>query len=208
MQVPLELSFRNVQKTEAIETLIREKVAKLEQVCDHINSCRVAVEKPQSNQNSGNVYRVRLDITVPPGHEIVVTREPTFVNDAQRPLSSVIREAFTAARRQLKELVNRQRMEIKSHPQQETRAIVTKLFPEAGYGFMQTVDGLEIYFHRNSVTNNDFDRIEVGTGVRYVATEGNDGLQATTVQIVNKPGVRRTDQDTVESELFNGKGPS
>ncbi|RJP81050.1 MAG: HPF/RaiA family ribosome-associated protein [Candidatus Zixiibacteriota bacterium] len=204
MQIPLELSFRNVPKTDAIEALIREKVAKLEQVCDYINSCRVAVEKPQSHQNSGNVYRVRLGITVPPGHEIVVTREPGN-NQMHRPLSSVIREAFSAARRQLKELVNRQRMEVKSHPQQEAQAIVIRLFPEEGYGFVQTIDGLEIYFHRNSVINHDFERLQVGTGVRYVAVEGEEGLQATTIQIVNKPGVRRTEQDAVEQELLNGK---
>jgi cold shock CspA family protein len=67
---------------------------------------------------------------------------------------------------------------------------VYKLFPEEGYGFLKTPDGREIYFHRNSVLNNEYDRLEIGTGVRFVAEVGEKGLQASTVLVVDKPGVR------------------
>jgi hypothetical protein len=49
-----------------------------------------------------------------------------------------------------------------------------------------------IYFHRNSVLEGDFDRLEVGTGVNFFEhdDEGEHGPQASTVRIVDKPGVR------------------
>ncbi|MBD3379853.1 MAG: hypothetical protein GF408_05255 [Candidatus Omnitrophica bacterium] len=75
MKVPLELSFRDVPHSEEIKQMVREKAAKLDEFCDHLNSCRVAVEKTQKHQDTGNPYRVRLDMTIAPGHEIAVRRE-------------------------------------------------------------------------------------------------------------------------------------
>ena len=47
---------------------------------------------------------------------------------------------------------------------------------------------MQIY--RNSVVQNDFDRLEIGTGVRVIPRDGAEGPQASTVQIVDKPGAR------------------
>jgi cold shock CspA family protein len=83
-------------------------------------------------------------------------------------------------------------------------AIVTKLFPEQGYGFIKTIDdGREIYFHQNSLINDDFERLEIGTGVQFSETLGEMGPQATTVHIVNKPGVSaaKSDQAVIEPPL-------
>ncbi len=187
MQVPLEISYRDVQKTEEIDTLIREKAAKLEKICHHLISCRVAVEKPQEHQRTGNPYRIRIDMRVPPGHEMVVKRESSEGN-MHDPLSQVIRDAFDAARRQLQDLVERQRGEVKTKPESILVGLVVKLFQEEGYGFIQDADGREIYFHRNSVLHDDFDRLVIGTGVRYAEEEGLKGPQASTVEIVNFPG--------------------
>jgi cold shock CspA family protein len=189
MQVPLEISFRDIEKSDAIETLIREKTQKLEKICDYMTSCRVAVAKPQKHQQSGSPYRVRLDVRIPPGHEIVVKREPGE-GDMHEPLDKVIRGVFDSAWRQVKEIVERQRDDVKTHPQQEAGGLVDELVQSEGYGFLRTVDGRRVYFHRNSVLNDDFDRLEVGTGVRFVEEMGEDGPQASTVQIVDKPGSR------------------
>lgn len=67
MQVPLKITFRDVPKTEAIEALVREKAAKLERVCDAIISCQIAIERPHRHEKTGNPYRVRIAMTVPPG---------------------------------------------------------------------------------------------------------------------------------------------
>ncbi len=187
MQIPLDVTYRNVNKTDALETLIRDKVDKLEEVCDHIMSCHIAVEKVHENPSSGSPFRVRIDMTVPPGHELAVSKNPSE-GVQHTPLETVVRDAFEAARRQLTELTQKQRREVKEHPAQDMGAIVTQLFREEGYGFLKSLEGEDVYFHRNSVLHDDFDRIEIGTGVRFFTEEGEKGPQATTVQIVNKPG--------------------
>jgi cold shock CspA family protein/ribosome-associated translation inhibitor RaiA len=187
MQVPLEITFRNVRKDTAIEDLIRQQVAKLERICDHIISCRIAVEKPQEHQRTGNPFRVRIDIMVPPEHELVVIRDCSE-GDLHEQLSPVIRDAFAAMRRQLKTLVEKQRREVKTHPEQQVAGFVVRLFREQGYGFIKSLEGEEIYFHKNSLAADDFDRLEIGTGVQWVEQEGEKGPQASTVRIVDKPG--------------------
>lgn len=199
--LPVDISYRFVEKTDALEQLIYEKIGKLEEVCDHIMGCHVAVEKNHDNPSSGSPYRVRIDLTVPPSHELAVSKSPDRGVQYQS-LESVIRDTFEAARRQLVELVQRQRNEVKTHPQQEMTAIVVRLFPEEGHGFLKTLDGEEIYFHQGSVLNNDFDRLEIGTGVRFFAHQHNDLPEASTIQIVSKPGIR-----TGDSAAENGDRP-
>lgn len=187
MRIPLEIMFKEIPHTDEIETLVREEADKLERVCHYMIRCRVAVEKRQQHQEVGNPYRVRIDMTVPPGHELVVTREPSK-GDMHDPLDIVVKHAFHAAARQLQKLVERQRGRIKTHPDQQVMAVVHKLFPVEGYGFLRTVDTQdEIYFHRHSVRHDEFDRLTIGLGVRYTAQLGEKGLQATSVQIVDVP---------------------
>ena len=190
MQVPLELTFRDVEKTEALENLVHDKVDKLNRVCDHITSCRVAIEQPQGNPSTGSSYRVRVNVRVPPGHDLVATREPSHgeVND---PLETVIHRAFDAAYSQLEQLVEKQRRDVKAHPTQDTVGIVDQLFPERDHGFLKTPEGRTVYFHRNAVVNEDFDDLVLGTGVRFVEEIGEEGPQASTVQVVARVGGRQ-----------------
>lgn len=189
MQVPLQIDYRDVEKSDHIESMIREKVASLEKVCDYMVSCRIAVERPHEHQQTGRPYRLRILVRVPPQHEIVVERKATE-GEIHDPLGRVIRDGFEAARRQLRELVEKQHGQVKSHPERDEKGFVTQLFPEEGYGFFRTTEGRDIYFHEHAVLNHDFGRLEIGTGVRFAEEMGNEGPQATTVEIVDKPGAR------------------
>lgn len=205
MKVPPEITYRDVTKTEALNTLIHEKIAKLERMCDYISSCHIAVEKIHDRPRSGSPYRVRIDLTVPPGHELVADNHPSEATQYVE-LDVVIRDAFSIAERQLKELVRRQRDSQKARNQstaQETTALVTKVFKDQGYGFIKTLDGQEVYFHQNSVLNDEFDRIEVGTGVHFFLEQGEEGPQASTVKIVDKPGTRegKAEETVIEQPL-------
>jgi cold shock CspA family protein/ribosome-associated translation inhibitor RaiA len=187
MKVPLNMTFRNVTKSTNIEALIRKQAAKLERVCPHLVSCRVAVEKPQAHQKSGNPFRVRLDVTVPPAHELVTVRN-AGEGDLHEQLPTVVRRAFDAMQRQLKKLVEKQRGNVKLHPAQQTTGIVIRLFRDQGYGFIKSLDGREIYFHKDSLPAAEFHRLEIGTGVHWNEEEGEKGPQASFVKIVDKPG--------------------
>jgi cold shock CspA family protein len=66
-------------------------------------------------------------------------------------------------------------------------ARVSKLFLHEGYGFLETADGREIYFHSNSVLEPGFDHLQIGTEVRFAEEQGAEGPQASTVAVVGKP---------------------
>ena len=113
MQLPLEITFRGIPHSDAVEARIREKAAKLEQYCQNIISCRVAVEAEHHNQHQGNLFKIRIDISVPNKH-IVVSRDH-HDKQSHEDMYVALRDAFSAATRQLEEYVRIQRGEVKSH---------------------------------------------------------------------------------------------
>lgn len=190
MQVPVEISYRNIKKTPKLDALIHRKIAKLEKLCNYMISCRVAIELPQKHPDTGNPYQVRIDMKVPPAHALVA-KHTASEGDMHDPLEVIITKTFRAAERQLKDLSGRQHGEIKKHPQQQVMGFVHQLYPDRGYGFIKTVDTQDdIYFHQNSVLHHPFETLTIGTGVRFSAELGDKGLQASTVEIVDKPKVR------------------
>jgi cold shock CspA family protein len=201
MQVPLEKSFQDLSEIEheRAEQVIRDQVLRLERLADDIIACRIGVSRPQRHQRAGSPYRVRILVTMPPHHELVVTKEPGQ-NDQHDEIRTVLRDAFHAMERQVKETAERRRRDVKNHAVEPT-GFVVKLFTDSGYGFIKTDDGDELYFHANSVARGEFDRIAIGTQVRFVATVGDKGPQATTVQIVDKPGVRRMEDGEAEQKV-------
>ncbi len=170
--------------SEAIEAHIREKAAKLDQFYDRITRCRVVVEAPHRHHHKGKLFNIRIDMTVP-GGELVVNRDPSK-RAAHTDVYVAIRDAFDAARRKLQDFARRQRGDIKVH-EAAPRARITKLFPEEGYGFLETSEGKEIYFHKNSVLEPGFDQVKVGTVVMFTEEQGGKGPQASTVKPVAGP---------------------
>ena len=77
MPIPLQISFRNMDPSPAVEERIRQKAAKLERFHDRIVGCTVVVEAPHRHHHKGKLYNVRVDISVP-GKDVVVDRaKPT-----------------------------------------------------------------------------------------------------------------------------------
>lgn len=111
MQIPVQVAFHGLPTSEAVEAACHEEAAKLERFCDRITSCRIVVAEPHRNHRKGNLYEVRLDITVP-GSEIVVNREH---HQPQEDVFMAIRDAFGTAKRQLEEYVQRLRHQVKNH---------------------------------------------------------------------------------------------
>lgn len=110
MQLPVKISYRGVEKSDQLEQFIRSKAARLDRFCDHISRCDIVVEHPNHSQHTGNPFRVRIDLTVPPGHELVADERPA-AHEMHEPLSKVISDAFKTMERQLKTLVEKQRRE-------------------------------------------------------------------------------------------------
>ncbi len=187
MQVPAEISFNGVSHSDFNEGYIRERIQRLESLTDDIIACRVVVERPHAHRHTGNPFRVRVELTLPKRKELVVDKERNVEPHVQ--LSTVIRTVFDTLERQLLEVTERRRGHVKTqYAEGEPNAMVVRLFPDDGYGFIKTEDGQEYYVHRNAVLHDDFERLELGTEVRFMPEMGEDGPQASSVQIVSKPG--------------------
>jgi ribosomal subunit interface protein len=107
MQIPLQITLRGIGQSDAIEAVIREKAAKLDQFHPRIMSCAVVVEVPGKHQHKGKEFVVRIDLKIP-GEEIAVNR------DHHEDIYVALRDAFDAVRRQLEDAVKRQRDELKA----------------------------------------------------------------------------------------------
>jgi len=174
MQRPLKITSRDFTLSQAVEDEIRQKAATLESYYAHLSGCEGTVRAPAiKHHRKGGPFQVDIRLTVP-------GRELTVDHQEEAELQQAIREAFNAARRQLEDYAREQRGSVKTH---EPTALghVTRLEREAGYGFLETPDGREIYFHCNSVMDWAFDKLEVGTEVRFAEEEGQQGPQASTV---------------------------
>jgi len=179
MQLPLQITAHDFPLPETIEAEIREKAAKLDTYYDGIMRCRVVVAAPVGHHRRGGPYNVHIDLTVP-GAELVVDCQEN------EDLPVAIRDAFDAMRRRLEDYARQQRGVVKTH-EAAPQARVSKLFRAEGYGFLQTPDGREIYFHCNSILPPGFDHLAVGTEVRFAEEQGSEGPQASSVTIVGKP---------------------
>ena len=180
MQLPIQITYRDFQPAPAVDALIREKAAELDRYHHRIMSCRVVVETHHHHQRKGRLYHLRIDLTVP-GAEIVVGREPG-ARHAHEDIGVAIRDAFDAARRQLEDHARKARGDTKTHAV-PSHGHVSQLIAENDYGFIETPDGSEVYFHRNSVGGPGFDALWLGAEVRFdlVEGEGEKGPQASVV---------------------------
>ncbi len=210
---PLQITFRNGTLPPDAELRIRLEAAKLENFYSRIMGCRVEIESPHRHHVHGSPYHVRIDLTVP-GGDLVIKHEPSLRTRARqsgelklkkhievsapfKQLRQAIDEAFKTAGRRLQDYARRQRGDVK-HLEMPPRARVTQLFPDKDYGFLITADGRDIYFHRDSVLNNAFDRLKIGTLVSFAEEQGENGPQASTVRIVRKQGPHPTGERLAE----------
>lgn len=113
MQIPLQITYRDMEPSEAVEANIREKAAKIEHFAENITSCRVTIEAPHKHHHKGRLFAIKLDITVP-GEEVVVSRSPDQ-DHSHEDIYVAIRDAFNAARRQLEDYIRRRRGQVKHH---------------------------------------------------------------------------------------------
>lgn len=188
MKQPLELTFHDTDRTAWVEDYIRRRVQRLERLADDIVWCRVAVEQPARSRTTGNLYRVSIELSLPPNKDLVAAKERAIENPHMQ-LRPLIRSAFEAMERRIKKTVERRRYDVKTHAQ-TPHGRVARVFPKEGYGFIRRNDGRELYFHRRAVLHDDFERLTVGTEVRFVDELGEEGPQASRVQIVSKRGER------------------
>lgn len=117
MDFPLDITFRDMESSPAVEATIRRWAEKLGRVYDRIVRCHVIIERPHQHQHQGQLLRVAVTLSVP-GPDIVVSRNTGRAGEHE-DLRVAVRDAFTAARRQLEDHARRMRLDVKAHSQPE-----------------------------------------------------------------------------------------
>jgi cold shock CspA family protein len=199
--IPIQITFRGLQPSDALEADVRERVTWLEQFHEGIVRCRVLVEIPHRHRHDGRHFHVRIELTVPGGDPIVVSHEPslharlkdvegelhhkeTEIESVHRYAHVAIREAFDVARRRLEDFAREQRGTVKAH-EVTAHGRVIEISKVDEYGFIET-DEHRVYFNRASVLDDAFDDLDVGTPVAFVEERGEKGPQASTVRVLGK----------------------
>ena len=119
-------------------------------------------------------FEVHLVVNVP-GEVITIIRQGELV----LPL---LVEAFDVLDRRLEEHSRITQQKVKVHEEFARRGRIIRLFPEGDYGFIETEDGLEVYFHANALKTGSFAALNPGSEVKFGQEEGEKGPQATWVQ--------------------------
>jgi ribosomal subunit interface protein len=112
MQTPLQVSFRHMKTSEAIEEFVREKADGLHKFSERIISCHVVITAAKRQQR-GNHHHVSISLAVP-GKEIAVNREASQHGESE-DIYIVLRDAFDSVRRQLEDYVRYQREDSKDY---------------------------------------------------------------------------------------------
>jgi ribosome-associated translation inhibitor RaiA len=123
-----DITYRNMAVSQWLDGEIQKRTAKLSTLCPDILSCKVIVEIPHRHHEQGNQFHIRIDITVP-GERIVAGDAPSLhvihidgehesrltKTIVRKDPSLAVRQAFDAAKRQLRDYVRVRRYDVKSH---------------------------------------------------------------------------------------------
>ncbi len=197
----IHTTFKGMEHSDAVESLVRKEATKLQRFFDGITSCSVVIDKPKHHVE-GSQYHVRIVLDVP-GEQIVVSKDPSehatlARTETQRVHKSqeldtvhkyaqvAVHDAFRRAGRRLEDYARRLAGAVKTHEPAPT-AEVARLGED--FGFLRAPDGHEVYFHRNSVLDDGFEELRVGSAVRFVEEAGEQGAQASTVTPLAHHGV-------------------
>jgi len=167
---PIQVTIRDMPSSQAIESHIRKKAEKLDHYYRRIQRCRVVVDVPQKHKHQGKLFRVRIDLSVP-GKDLVVNHK------LDEDLYVAIRDAFLAVVRQLESYVHKKRGDVKHH-QGLDYGYVKRLIPGEDYGFIQSIDGNELYFSMTNTAYPSFPQLQVGDIVHFISVPASDGWQA------------------------------
>lgn len=181
MKFPLQIQFRDMERSDFIFNNIWEHAEKIEHFFDHILSCSVVVSMPHQHQRRGKLFHIQIRLHLP-GNDLFVTTAPEK-NAAHEDVYVAIRDAFDTLKRRLEDQVRRRRGLVKNHNSKFYGKVV-RIFPDDGCGFICTPDNRELYFHENSILNQKFEQLKVGDEVKFSEELGEKGPQVTSMSLV------------------------
>jgi cold shock CspA family protein/ribosome-associated translation inhibitor RaiA len=188
MQTPVEIDFQGLKGNEKLRACVLKHVAVLEQRFGRITACRVVIKAPSERHRTGGACEITIRLSLPQGREVDIGRSEK-PDDRHADAVVALNDAFKRARRRLQDHARRMRGHVKSHDAPPIATV--KRFDEvSGFGFLETEDGREIYFHKNSLLDGGSRQVAPGTRVTFFEEMGDKGPQASTVKLLGKHGLR------------------
>jgi cold shock CspA family protein len=193
MQTPVEIDYQGLQASEQLHDCVTRNIFTLEQRFGRITACRVTIKGPSERRRKGGAFDVSIRLSLPQGREVDIGRSEGRVKDADtdnRLLDPVVavNDAFKRARRRLQDHARRMQGHVKAHDGPPI-ATVARYDDAGGFGFLETSDGREVYFHKNSILDGGA-RVAPGTRVTFFEEMGDKGPQASTVRVLGKHAMR------------------
>jgi ribosome-associated translation inhibitor RaiA/cold shock CspA family protein len=183
MPIPLELAFHGIEGSESMRRRIEEQVAKLEPWEDAIIGCRTVVELAHRHGHK-SIVEIHVEVSVE-GGTLFAKRDTQLPEPAnQMGFHAAVGEAFDAMLRQLKEYKSKRRREVKVH-EGGGYGRIRRLDHLHEHGFIETPDGINLFFHRAVVADDEYERLTEGAEVVYrvAEAEGAYGPQAAMVKL-------------------------
>lgn len=183
--IDLKIQYLGFSESKAISEIVQEHVDRLEKINDKIISCHVVLSKPHRKHQHGNTYHVKLRIHLA-GANIIIDKDPGK-NHAHEDIHVTIRDAFLAAKRKIEDFTRIRAGQVKEKVR-PLHAKILRILPAEDCGFVISEDHREIYFHRNAILNGAFESLHPGQEVRFAETEGDDGPQISSMEVVGQSG--------------------
>lgn len=194
MQTPVEIDYQGLEANEQLRACVTRNISTLEERFGRITACRVVIKGPSDRHRKGGAFDVTIRLSLPQGREVDIGRSEGRAEIAEtdnRLLDPVValNDAFKRARRRLQDQARRMQGHIKAH-EGPPIATVARFDDAAGFGFLETRDGREVYFHKNSILDGGARSVVPGTRVTFFEEMGDKGPQASTVKVLGKHALR------------------
>jgi cold shock CspA family protein/ribosome-associated translation inhibitor RaiA len=194
MQTPVEIDFQDLESSDQLRACVRRNISMLEERFGRITACRVVIRGPSERHRKGGAFDVSIQLSLPQGRGVDIGGSEGRARDAEtdnRLLDPVValNDAFKRARRRLQDHARRMQGHVKAHDGPPI-ATVARFDDDAGFGFLETPDGREVYFHKNSILDGGTRQVTPGTRVTFFEEMGDKGPQASTVRVLGKHAMR------------------
>jgi ribosome-associated translation inhibitor RaiA len=103
----VDITFRSMDPSPAVETAVRTWSSRLDQLFEDIDRVAVVIEVPHRHRRLGRTFEAHVRVTIPE-RTIAITRDGDTIYVA-------LADAFRAARRTLRDHVRVRRGEVKLH---------------------------------------------------------------------------------------------
>jgi cold shock CspA family protein/ribosome-associated translation inhibitor RaiA len=166
----LHIDAQHIDLELGLQDWITERLEALNVPEQDILHARVTVVKNTHHLQGSDEARVVLVMS---GKTLTATRTGDTIEDA-------LYEVLDVIERELHDFRTVRRAVVKEPGPRPHRRII-RVFPDEGYGFIETEAHREVYFHANAVHGISFEQRQVNMVVDLDIEAGHAGLQATRV---------------------------